>query len=402
MMAFSRRAVRPMRLATLIVVLAPAMLAGTSPAQEATPTPTSQPGNIRRSAAERMKEDLDFVRETLNKALNDDAPLRFREDLDKCVQICRSIRRERPDIVTATLWMAESLRLLGRGNEAVDLYSEVLHGPAVEYHYVAYKGLGKIYADSGWHQLALSMLEKAAALKTGDKDVYRDMARCYEAKDDLQAALDNARYAVGADPEDPQLHALQSRLHAEMGDFVAAAGSAQRAMRLAYDKFEKDPTDVITITHLLYFSRFRMDIIQQYIDFKVNNPSYGEDTVLLALMRIEIWRQAALLSQLLSLHEALKWVEDMNKAHPDDPRLLVEIARIQYQLQMAEDAKTTLDRVFELSPGNEAARQLQQNMERREGGMQIPRGESAGPAPQQPAAEPPPAEPPTDVSAATD
>jgi tetratricopeptide (TPR) repeat protein len=339
----------------------------------------SQPANLEQSAAERLQTDMSFVMETVNKARNDDAPLRFREELDKSVQICRSIRREYPGYVVATMGMAECLRLLNRGNEAVDLYSEVLQGPHVEHHYIARKGLGKIYADAQWYQLALSELEKASAMKRGDKEVYRDIARCYEAKNDLKKALEYAQYAVEAAPDDPALRMLLSRLLAADADFIGAEGQAQRSMKLAYDKFEKDPTDVVAISGLLYYSRFRLDIIQQYLDFKTNNTGYGAEMVDLIVLRIDIWKKIAILAQLLSLHEALRWAEEMNTTHPDDARLMVELAKLQHQLQMSDEARKTMQRVLEISPGNEEAKTLIQFYDRRESGT-TPPDQNAPPA----------------------
>lgn len=355
-------------------------------------TPQSQPANPQQAAAERLKADMEFVMDTVNKAQKDDAPLRFKNDLDQAVQICRSIRREHPGYVLATLMLAEALRLLNRGSEAVDFYSEVLGMPQVEYYYVAHKGLGKIYADAQWYQLALAELEKAAALKTGDPDVYRDIARCYESKNELKKAIENAQYAVGAAPDDPALHTLLSRLNATSGDFVTAWGEAQRAMVLAYDKFAKDPTDVVAITLMLQYSRFNMDILNEYLDYKSHNPDYGANAVELIVRRAKIWREVSILAQLLSLHEALRWANDMNKVYPDDPRLLLEIAKFQQQVQMDDDAKKTLQRVLEISPGNVEAKQILEFLQNRGGRTTPLDAQNDVPVPERPdAAESPPA-----------
>jgi hypothetical protein len=190
---------------------------------------------------------------------------------------------------------------------------------------------------------------------------------------------------------------LLSRLLATNSDFIGSEGQANRSMRLAFEKFERDPTDIVNISSLLYYARFYLDILEQYLEFRKTNTGYGRDDVELIVLRIDVWRKIALLAQLLSLHEALRWIEVMNTEHPDDARLMVEMAKLQHQLQMDDAAKKTMQRVLEISPGNADAKMLLEFYDKQGAGT-LPKGADApaaltAPLPSPGAQEPPSSQP---------
>lgn len=376
----------------------------------ATPTTTAPAGQNPaaqpppNSPQAQLRADLQSAFENLNAGRNYANPaVQGRNNLLQAERLFRSVRRDYPGLFQATLGLAESLRLLGRGQEAIDLYDELLRSNEADALFPANKGLGLIYVQNKWYAQAQPKLLDAYKLKSNDKEVLQAIAQCYQARDKLDDAMEYARYALSADPGDPELHLQLASLQMAKNDYIGAEGSAQRALRIRFDDFEKDQSDPQKIRLILQYSQFWLSVLQQYLQYKDNNPDYGTDTVELILRRIDLSRRVALMTQLLSLHDTLQWTEAMNQRYPDKIPLMLEMARLQAQLQMPERAEETCKKVLELAPGQAQATQfLAEIAKRREESTNRRGGTPEGLAPENPGSPPgPPASQPADTDAAT-
>lgn len=245
-------------------------------------------------------------------------------------------------------------------------------------NYRANLGVGRIWnANRVWRQ-AVAFLEKAEAVAATPEqaiDVKREMAIAFAGMGNKTRAIEKAAEAVQLDADD--LEALRTlteiRLSAATTDperyLDQALADAELYLNKCREEAARNPTDREKLVELNeafdlllaavrehHTTLYERDIRQQPTDKLLLGK---EPEAAAALLRMaELMREQALVRLTLTEHENLVLVEKAVEYQPENVRYLEALAVLYQRIHDRENAIATSQRILELDPDHEGARQF--------------------------------------------
>ena len=137
--------------------------------------------------------------------------------------------RERPADLETRMSLARVLFDLGHMDQSMDQFQTVLRSDSL--HVGALMGLSKVLAQIRDHTTALSLAQRAVAVKR-DAETLESLSVAWLGVGQLDNAQSTLTEAIALDPARPTLHKLMGAVQAARGDVTAAQTSLEQAVEL--------------------------------------------------------------------------------------------------------------------------------------------------------------------------
>ena len=140
-------------------------------------------------------------------------------------EFARAVNAE-PDEMAGHFYLLDCLRRLGRSDDAIDLYREILERFGEQPDLTS-----GFFEHFNMRAEAIAALERMAREEPDDTETLARLSRAYREAGRLDEAARTARRLVRLAPEDADALALLGDLHLRRGHYRLAAGACRRAIR---------------------------------------------------------------------------------------------------------------------------------------------------------------------------
>lgn len=330
----------------MVFVLGVFAVAGPLAAQVQTPQPPAQTQQPDQPAASRQRTDLETAADEAYRAG------RFQD----AANLYMMLRARDPGNPRALIGLAESLRRLGRDAEALDIYQEYKATREGQLDWRTYNGMGQIYLNSKYYQLALTELKEASQRNQVEPEIWVGLAQAYRGLREIDKAIEAARRAQAQAPEDIGVLVLLADLLRENQDFAEALVLTGKTVRLKLQEYQNNPGDARIIQELISLYDMHVKTLQQVISLRRFEGRQPVGDLFVRL--VEALDDLAILNMTLQRYVALNAALNGLQDNPDHVPLLLRTAQLQARLNLIDDAIRTVQRILSINPHDPDARRL--------------------------------------------
>jgi tetratricopeptide (TPR) repeat protein len=267
--------------------------------------------------------------------------------------------------------------LAKRGSlEAIDRYKTYMNpqnNPVGHRDSMAYLELGRLYRERRYINLAVRALEKARQLNPENPEILMALALTYNEQQQREKALNLARSAAlekapsshqyrhqyarlllaNAQPRNatPEARQFADRMLAD------ARAEARRAVELCREEMQTGGNQQPLLNPLVQYLNTYVEALQITM-----RRQEGRQALETRLTLSEVIREEARVARKRLLYTSLGVLRQAGPAAGANDRYLAELATVQYELGLFEEAAQTCQQLLEIDPGNEKARTLMKQL----------------------------------------
>jgi tetratricopeptide (TPR) repeat protein len=270
------------------------------------------------------------------------------DQLDVAEQCYNRILIHHPGNVKALLGLARIYAATERRLQAIDRYKDYIASPEGKNDPKGYLELGELYLDGTYWRLALDQLKKAQNLNPNDPDVDMALARTYQKGDSMDEAMSAAQQAVKKAPDRGKYRDFLAELYLARGDAEQASIEALRAIEATRKGLQVVPDNTELLKELSCYYVTYEKALQSLLTEGKANP----------IVRVDLARaiqEHTVVDRTLALQRALRVLSEVPGEGRDDIRLLEEMAHVQQELGLTQQARETCRRLLQVDPGNSVA-----------------------------------------------
>jgi len=300
------------------------------------------------SSAQAVAQANRFIDQAADVYLTTGSVALEQDQLGVAEQCYNRILIHRPGNAKALLGLARIYGATDRRLQAIDRYKDYLNSMEGKDDPKGYLELGELYLEGTYWRLAMDQLLRAQALNPNDPDVDMAMARAFQKGDNMDEAMNAAQQACKKAPDRGKYRDLLAGLYLARGDAEQASIEALRAIEATRKGLHALPDDTELLKELSrYYETYEKALHSLLTEGKAN-----------PIVRVDLARaiqEHIVVNRTLALQRALRVLSDVPGEGRDDIHLLEELAHVQQELGLTQQARETCRRLLQIDPGNSAA-----------------------------------------------